>query len=188
MSHPPFSALALSGDWSWLVLALLGACAVAAWVAVARLGEIERRLKALERGDDSPASASGSMKARESIDLRRIEQVLIEMRDGSKRLEDALLRSQRAAGASGLAGSSAGSPAGATGVDLGERVTNRMLALGYERIVVVTPREQFTAIFESGGEVQVEARRDGAPCKGKAVFRGGALVDVVMQSAYATFP
>jgi hypothetical protein len=117
--------------------------------------------------------------------VRRLEQVLIEIRDGSKRLEDALLRSQRAASATELA---APTSPGAPGADLGERVTNRMLAQGYERIVVVTPREQFAAILESGGEIQVEARRDGAPCKGKAVFKGGALVDVVMQSAYATFP
>jgi hypothetical protein len=48
VSRSPLSALALSDDWSWLVLALLGACAVAAWVAVARLAEIERRLKSLE--------------------------------------------------------------------------------------------------------------------------------------------
>ena len=185
MSRSPLSALALSDDWSWLVLALLGACAVAAWVAVARLAEIERRLKSHERGDDPPPSASGGARAREALDVRRLEQVLIEIRDGSKRLEDALLRSQRAASATELA---APTSPGAPGADLGERVTNRMLAQGYERIVVVTPREQFAAILESGGEIQVEARRDGAPCKGKAVFKGGALVDVVMQSAYATFP
>jgi hypothetical protein len=185
VSPPQLSALALSDDWSWLMLALLGAIAVASWIAVVRLGEIERRLKGLERGDGAPASAAQDARAREPLDSRRIEQVLIEIRDGSKRLEDALLRSQRTARASD--GAPEGSLA-ATGADLAERVTNRMLALGYERIVVVTPREQFAAIFESGGEVQVEARRDGAACKGKAVFRGGALVDVAMQSAYATFP
>jgi hypothetical protein len=60
--------------------------------------------------------------------------------------------------------------------------------MGFERIVIVTPREQFDAIQTQGGEVSVEARRDGAACKGKVIFRGGALVDVAMQSAYATFP
>lgn len=180
-------AVGLEADpqtWSWLVLALLGACAVAAWVAVARLGEIERRLASLARNDESAAPGAPSRVAREGLDLSRIEQVLTEIREGSKRLEDALLRSI----AAGRPASAALESLGTQGVDLAERVTNRMLALGYERIVVITPREQFETIFEGGGEVQVEARRDGAPCKGKAVFRGGALVDIAMQSAYATFP
>ncbi|HTF90394.1 MAG TPA: hypothetical protein VK843_18400 [Planctomycetota bacterium] len=184
MPHLPFSALQLPVDWSWLVLALLGACAVALWVAVARLGEIEKRLKSFERSEEASPGAAAGNKPRENVDLRRVEQVLAEIRDGSKRLEDALLRSRSAAHAPG----SALELEGATGVDLGERVTNRMLALGYERIVIVTQREQFEAIARNGGEVQVEARRDGAPCKGKAVFRGGVLTDVAMQSAYATFP
>jgi hypothetical protein len=171
-------------SWSWLVLALLGACAVGLWVAVARLFEIERRLAALARNGEPAGAAGRESSQRESVDLRRIEQVLQEMRDGSKRLEDTLLRALTAA-----RGSSAGGElAGSSPIDLGERVTNRMLALGYERVVIVTPREQFEGIFRGGGEVLVEARRDGAPCKGKAVFRGGALVDVAMQSAYATFP
>lgn len=181
---PPLSALDFSSDWSWLVLALLGACAVALWVAVARLGEIELRLKSLARSDEPSATGAQGDRLREAVDLRRVEQVLGEIRDGSKRLEDALLRSQSAS----RSASAAVELEGTTGVDLGERVTNRMLALGYERIVLVTPREQFETIYRAGGEVLVEARRDGAPCKGKAIFRGGVLTDVAMQSAYATFP
>ncbi len=170
--------------WSWLVLALLGACAVAAWVAVVRLGEIERRLANLERSDEASGAGAPSKAARDGLDLRRVEQVLGEIRDGSKRLEDALLRSI----AAGRPASAALEGTTTQAADLAERVTNRMLALGYERIVVITPREQFEGIFQGGGDVLVEARRDGAPCKGKAVFRGGALVDIAMQSAYATFP
>jgi hypothetical protein len=176
--------LDLPVDLSWLVLALLGACAVALWVAVARLGEIERHLKSLGRGEDSPVAGAGADRQREAVDLRRIEQVLSEIRDGNKRLEDALLRSRSSA----RAASGSTEVDSVTAVDLGERVTNRMLALGYERIVIVTPREQFEAIHAGGGDVLVEARRDGAPCKGKALFRGGVLTDVAMQSAYATFP
>ncbi len=171
-------------SWSWLVLALLGACAVALWVVVARLGEIERRLAGQARTDESRGAATASNSARDGLDFQRIEQVLTEIRDGSRRLEDALLRSLSA----GRPVSSALESPLAHSVDLAERVTNRMLALGYERIVVITPREQFEHIFQSGGEVLVEARRDAVPCKGKASFRGGALVDIAMQSAYATFP
>jgi len=170
--------------WSWLIVALLGACAVALWVVVARLAEIERRLAGKPRPDEAADALSRSAGARENIDLRRIEQILGELRDGSRRLEDALLRAVSAT----RAGGANLEVAGAASVDLGERVTNRMLALGFERVVIVTPREQFESILNSGGEVSVEARRDGAACKGKAIFRGGALVDVAMQSAYATFP
>ncbi len=166
-------------DWSWLVLALLGACAVALWVLVARLGEIERRLKQLASNDEASSGAASGGKPREVVDLRRVEQVLGEIRDGSKRLEDALLRTRTT--------SRAGAES-AGGADLGERVMNRMLALGYDRVVLITPREKFAAIEQDGGEVRVEARRDGAPCKGKAIFQAGVLTDVAMQSAYATFP
>ena len=187
MAAPYLLALSPQTDassWSWLVLALLGACAVALWVMVARLGEIERRLAGQARNDESKGAATASNSARESLDLQRIEQVLTEIRDGSKRLEDALLRSLSA----GRPVSSALEGSAGQAVDLSERITNRMLALGYERIVVITPREQFEHIFQSGGDVLVEARRDAVPCKGKAIFRGGALVDIAMQSAYATFP
>ncbi len=187
MATPYLLALKLEAEpqsWSWLVLALLGACAVALWVVVARLGEIERRLAGLARNEETSGAATASNSAREGLDLRRIEQVLTEIRDGSKRLEDALLRSLSA----GRPASAALENPGVQAVDLAERVTNRMLALGYERIVVITPREQFEHIFQSGGDVLVEARRDAVPCKGKATFRGGALVDIEMQSAYATFP
>src|SRR5687767_1193054 len=140
----PLLALGLqthAPTWSWLLLALLGACAVGLWVAVARLGEIERRLRGPARGEDGSGPAAGKA-ARESVDLRRVEELLHELRDGSKRLEDVLLR---------LLAAGRGSPqlaagAGAAPADLAERVIQRMLALGYERIVVVTPREQFGAI------------------------------------------
>lgn len=169
-------------SWSWLILALLGACAVGLWVAVARLGEIERRLADMSRGDRPDQGLARTAGDADGLDLRRVESTLNEIRDGSKRLEDALLRAVSATRSSSAASD------GSNAVDLGERITNRMLALGFERVVIVTPREQFDAILLHGGEVSVEARRDGAACKGKAIFRGGALVDVAMQSAYATFP
>src|SRR5687767_6614228 len=129
----PLLAFGLQTDaptWSWLLLALLGACAVGLWVAVARLGEIERRLRGPSRGEDGSGPAAGKA-ARESVDLRRIEELLHELRDGSKRLEDALLRfvSAGRTGPQLLEG-------GAGSADLAERVIQRMLALGYERIVV----------------------------------------------------
>lgn len=178
----PF-ALDLAADApSWLVLALLGACAVALWVIVARLAEIERRLEKLSRPSEPAGAAPGQGQAG-GVDLRRTEQLLQELRDGSRRLEDALLRNLAHARPPGSALTTADASS-----DLAERVMNRLHAMGYERIVVVTPREQFAAILAQGGDVLVEARRDGAPCKGKATFRGGALVDVTLQSAYAVFP
>ena len=179
-----FAALADVPSWSWLILALLGACAVALWVVVARLGEIEKRLASLARSSEPAGALLKAGNESQALDLRRVEQTLSEIRDGSKRLEDALLRSASAS----RAGAGLLDVSGVAAVDLGERITNRMLALGFDRIVIVTAREQFPAIASGGGEVVVEARRDGAACKGKAIFRAGALVDIAMQSAYATFP
>lgn len=195
--------LAEPGTWSWLVAALIGACAVALWVAVARLNEIERRLRKLDPGD-SAARASRDDAGRGETDLRRVEASLLELREQAQRLQEAFAMRTEAAGArraSGAERSKAGPQPSTDGaaasealaidgapVDLAERASQRLNALGFERIVIVTPPAQFAAILEQGGELLVEARRDGAPCKGRVLVRGGAVADVSMQSAYVTFP
>ncbi|MBK8179187.1 MAG: hypothetical protein IPK67_09945 [Planctomycetes bacterium] len=191
----PFGLETDGSAWSWLQAALLGASAVALWVLVARLAALERRLDKLGplTGADSAPGSGESPAARPALasaDLRRTEQLLGELRDGTKRLEDALLRnlSQGLPGGSQRPAPTALSTPADLAALLAERVTHRLLALGYERIVVITPREQFASILQHGGDVLVEARRDGALCKGRASFRDGALIDVAMQSAYATFP
>ena len=93
--------------------------------------------------------------------------------------------SERSIHSSALEQVSAGSAA-----SLADRVVTRLLALGYERVQLVTPFAKIAELLEGAGdgEVTVEARRDGAACKGKILVKRGAIADVQMQSAYSTFP
>jgi hypothetical protein len=181
--------LAASVPWllALLVLATLGAL-VGVWVAAARLRALEdlgRRLDALEEIRHALARLVAD---RGDLDLRRVEHVLLELRDGQKRLEDALLA--RVQAPRSLAAYEHGHPGAPA--SLAERVTNRLLALGYERVRLVTPLaelEAVAALEEAGsGEVIVEARREGVLCKGRVLVRAGALTDVEIQPAYKVFP
>ena len=71
---------------------------------------------------------------------------------------------------------------------LGERIVNRLMALGYERIELVTPHAELEAIAGGGGEVLVEARREGVPCKGRVRVRAGRIEAVQLQPAFGVFP
>lgn len=181
-------AAPLLPDWMvaafpWLAAAiLLALVAIGAGVwrlvaRAARLEELAGRLDALEEARDVLARVAAGG---QDVELRRIEHLLAEVRDGLKRLEDALLRvAERPAAEPLLAGSTPG---------LVERVTNRLLALGYERVVVLNPRDELERMEGGDGEVLVEARRAGAQCKGRVLVRSGALADVDVRTAHAIFP
>jgi hypothetical protein len=72
---------------------------------------------------------------------------------------------------------------------LGERITTRLLAMGFERIEVLTPLEQLEHLQAGGeGEVLVEARRAGAHHKGRVLVKDGAICDVKLRDSYEAFP
>ena len=161
---------------------LLAATAAALWLIVSRLRQMEARLHSLDRLNEIKGSIERLLEPEDALELRRLEHVLIDIRDGEKRVEDRLLAvveaSRGAAGALPIGGATA----------LAERVVNRLLALGYERVQLVTPMEEIGKLANGDGEVLVEARRDGAPCKGRVSVRKGALADIQIQSAYSAFP
>jgi hypothetical protein len=173
----------------WLLAALLIAAifaAVGVWTLVARWKE----LAALAQRFDVLESVDTQLKRivadRGDLDLRRIEHVLLELRDPSRRLEDTLLRATQAArpGASS-------NPALPDIATLSDRVINRLLAHGYEQVQLVTRLDELGAIFEAEGgvgEALVEARRNGVLCKGRVLVRNGVVTDVEMQPAYSVFP
>ena len=175
----------------WLALgAVLVALAatVGVWTLVARAREIQREGERLAVLEQIQHKLSELVAAREDLDLRRVEHLLIDLRDAQGRLEDALLRSLEAVrgrGASG-AGEALVSIGGAEG--LGERVVNRLLALGYERVQIVTRPEKLVELAARDGEVLVEARRGGVLHKGRVVIRGGRLADVEIHPSYSIFP
>jgi hypothetical protein len=176
----------------WLVVAAIGAllaagaAACAAIVLQARAKEVARRLERLESSLVELAKALGATRdeARE-LDLRRVEHALLDLRDLARRVEDRIVvadESRRRAELLPQPGQLA-SPGGG----LADRVVSRLLALGYERITFVTPPAELDA-GTGDHDIVVEARRDGAACKGRVLVRGGRIHDIQIQSAYAAFP
>jgi hypothetical protein len=179
--------------WLLLVIALCAAALVALGAALlARLRALERGLGALALLEDLKRAVGGLAEREDDLDLRRLEHVLIDIRDGQRRLEDALLavsEGPRSAveaperGAPGAPGARGSRP-----VELADRVVTRLLALGYERVLLVTPHAELAALVDGDGEIVVEARRDGAICKGRVAVRGGRITEVQVQPAYSAFP
>jgi len=181
--------LALPSWWTeavlWLGLALFfaaGAAALAAWACVRRLERLRSELRTLEALPELQRTLMRALAERDDLDLRRIEHLLIDLRDGSKRVEELLLRSEERRAQPGDTLVPLAPPA------LGERVVNRLVALGYERIELVTPHAELEAMNQLGGEVLVEARREGALCKGRVRIRGGRIEAVQLQPAFPIFP
>lgn len=191
--------------YTWFLAAAAGLTAVgavAAWMIVHRARRIEERLARLDRLDELAAGVK-TLAAREGeLDLRRLEHVLIDIRDGQRRVEDRMLAlleararhvvegrssslGDEAATGGALVPASASAEAGAA---LSDRIVTRLLALGYERIVLVTPTDEIARVAREGGAVVVESRRDGAACKGRVIVADGRIHDLQIQSAYSTFP
>jgi hypothetical protein len=169
----------------WLGFALLiaaAAAAVGAWSLLRRLDGLRGELRRLETLEELQRTLARWLAERDDLDLRRIEHLLIDLRDGSKRVEELLQRAQeqRAAASEALV------PLPAPG--LGERVVNRLTALGYERIELVTPHQELEAFGSGGGDVLVEARREGVLCKGRVRIRGGRIDAVQLQPSFSIFP
>jgi len=170
---------------SVVLLAVLGA---GVWLALARLKRMEAKAAHLERLERIEGLVEQLKAERGELDLRRLEHVLIDIRDGQKRVEDRMLAVlERSAGAKRGAGALETVAAGSAEA-LSDRIVTRLLALGYERVQLVTPQEKIGEMIAGDGEVTVEARREGAACKGRIVVRRGAIVDVQLQSAYTAFP
>ncbi|MEY2805919.1 MAG: hypothetical protein ACK57N_12105 [Planctomycetia bacterium] len=177
----PWPALAAAGA---IVAAV--AAAVAAFVVQARAKEASARLERLEASMLEVAKAlSASRDQSRELDLRRVEHALLDLRDLARRVEDRVVVADESRRREELL-PQAGVPA-SLGGGLADRVVSRLLALGYERITFVTPPAELDA-GRSELDIVVEARRDGAACKGRVLVRGGRIHDIQIQSAYAAFP
>jgi hypothetical protein len=174
-----------------LACALLGGVAWLVWTLIAHARRSERLLGNLTRLEELQTALGKLSFGGEQLDLRRLEHVLIDIRDNQKRLEERLLTLalQRGAATHDTPALVAGGDQQAAG--LAERVVTRLLSLGYERVQLVTTLAEIELLLGSDardGEIIVEARRDGAACKGKVLVRGGMIRDLQIQSAYSTFP
>jgi len=176
-----------------LTLILLAVIAGLLWAIVARQRTMEDRLQRLDRLDDIKGHVARIADSGGELDLRRLEHVLIDMRDGQKRLEEKLLSlAEVARKEASRAPESVGTrePERPSVAALTERIHSRLLAMGYERIELITPFEELSELLEGGGdgEVVAEARRAGASCKGRVTLRGGAIANVDLSGSHAMFP
>lgn len=143
---------------------------------VRQLGTIEQHLAKLVGGEGSP-------------ELRRVEHVLVDIRDGQKRFEERIVGLTETQGRAASAGETPPMAAGFThSAGLAERVVTRLLAMGFERIEVLSSVEEQATLLEEGGSLVVEARRGGSLHKGRVQVENGGIVDVELRSAFSTFP
>ncbi len=184
---PPW--LITSLPWLLALFAILGtACAVGLWMLIAQVRRLDQLGERLEPLEELTSLVRKLAQDREDLDLRRLEHVVVDIRDGQKRTEDVLLRAVEA-----QAQPSNGESEGvlipmAPGPTVGERVVNRLLAMGYERIQIISPAEKVTELQTADGEVLVEAHRQGALYKGRIIIRSGTISDVELQPSYSIFP
>lgn len=189
---PAPEALATVPEW-WpeAVLWIGGAalCLLAgglfAWFGLwRRLEALEERLAPLAKLAELERTLTASLAGRDALDLRRIEHLLIDLRDGTRRVEEQFLRSAELRAAppaeSGLVAVAPSSVA--------ERIQNRLFALGYERVELIAPTHEIEALAQGEGDVLVEARREGALCKGRVRLRAGRIEAVQLAPAYPIFP
>lgn len=195
------AALALGESWGdllpWLVLiGLVGL----GWVLLllARLLRTLEETRELTRGavtihTELREGLNKLVTERADIDLRRLEHVLIDQRDALTRLEDALLTTveqaiaQRASESRSVAPATE-KPSRERADELGERIVNRLLAMGYERVHLAAPKAELEALDPARGEVLVEAQKLGVVYKGRVVLSEGRITDVDLEPPYAMFP
>ena len=153
------------------------------WLARAR-----GLLEPLERLGSIEATVGRIAEERDRLDLRRLEHVLIDIRDGQRRLEERLIAVLESLTTREVVLSPSSPAGGARGGHVAERVTSRLLALGYERIEVLTPLEDLERLVDGEGEILVEAHRSGVSHKGRVILRDGGIADIRMREGYEAFP
>ena len=178
----------LDASVPWLLGALVLAATIGAigvWTLVARVRELQQVARRFDALEAIQAQVSKLVSDRGDLDLRRVEHVLLELRDAARRLEDSLLRATQTSRSSALAIS------GANAASLSDRVIDRLLAHGYVHVQIVTTLAELERIFDADGqvgEVLVEARHNGVLCKGRVLVRNGAVTEVELKPAYSMFP
>ncbi len=162
---------------------------------IGRLRQVDERLARLNSLKAIEGDLRSMVEGQGKLDLRRLEHVLIDIRDGQRRVEERTLAvleagtQQREAPTSAATegrppspGTKQGGPA------LADRIVTRLLALGYERVELITPAEELSRLGTHDGDALVEARRHGAMHKGKVAICDGVIADIQLRAAYELFP
>ncbi len=175
----------------WLAIVavlLLAGIATALGLFMKRLRETSQWAERLAVLDELQHSLDRLISDRDDLDLRDLEHVLIDIREGQKHLDDALMRFAEKTLAK--ESNEAVLVPAERSEHLVERVTNRMLAMGYDRIEIASAADEVEDLAQAAGdgEVLVEARRDGVLHKGRVRVRNGRLQEVEVQPTYSIFP
>jgi len=186
----------LSGGLTWIGLTLCvlaGLGVLLQYSILARVRGLESRIGALGHLSKIETMLTELAHQPADLDLRRLEHVLIDIRDGQRRVESRTLAVLEYLQAERVELTSEGAAQSGTanlvsGPHLVDRIISRLLALGFERIEFLTPADELPGLFESGGDVLVEARRGGAPYKGRVFLQGGSIADVQLRPSYQIFP
>lgn len=168
-----------------LGLGLLAGILIAIVVLLVRLSVLEKRLGSLDTLGAIDAKLKAMSGSQANLELRRLEHLLVDIRDGQKRADQRLaqaLENREREPASESDVQAAGPSR------LAERIINRLLSQGYERIEILTPAKEFEQMVNGDGEVRVEARRGGAAYKGRVKVQAGSILEVHLRAPFAIFP
>lgn len=193
----------LAGRLAELLPVIAAALGGLALVGVVLLVLVTRRIARLGASLDKRHEVLSSIEANlgaltegsRDASMQRITHLLIEIRDGQKRVAERLAQnseamvSAREAAAAHEATDLATEPGANRGIGVyRDRILSRLVALGFEQIEIVTLAEELPRVFKDGGEVIVEARRGGAHYKGRVLVDNDSIAEVALRSAYEMFP
>jgi hypothetical protein len=174
--------------WGPVAVVILGLVGFA--VVLRRLARLEAALQAQDPSralDMIGAALTKAAEERGDLDHRRLEHVLNEVRGGIKRTESSVMAVIENQASQSVQVAVEPRP---RQVSLRERMTNRLLALGYSDIRFVTPAEEMQALADEAGDgaVTIEARQGATQVKGRVQIRSGAIGDMDLRPFYSMFP
>lgn len=179
----------------WLPVVILVLLVAGFVVLLGRLGRLEARLRELDTRaaiEEVRGALAKAAEERGDLDHRRLEHVLNEVRGGIKRTESSVLAviENQASQAEAPTQQAPASEPRPRQPGLRERITNRLLALGYTDIRFVTTSEEIQAIADEGGDgsVAIEAHQGATLVKGRVQIRSGAIGDTDLKPFYSMFP
>jgi hypothetical protein len=189
--------LLAAGDGSFWAVSILVVVAVFGIVVLlrilARLASMEASVGASNVLLENLAARLKKLEAeRADIDLRRTEHVLIDIRDGLKGLEDAVIEAASRPTVVEreivTAPDAPAEPPPDAADIVGERLHNRLAALGYDRVQLLGEHDLYEMAALGRAEIPVEARRNGVVHKGRCIVEKGRVLDVRMDPPYRLFP
>jgi hypothetical protein len=175
------------GPWAELVTAALAGVGIVVLIMLYKRSErLEARLGVLDALDRLEGSVEALKEGLGGVDLERLEHLVEDLRDTNRRIGRQLVElAERSVEMEPESLERVQRPVGAM---LGERITNRLIFLGCERIELLVGAGDLERIAAEGGDVGFEARRDGAVAKGQVSIADGRLVDVDISTSHQMFP